>query len=131
MFFHRRKRGKLLENSRLAVDCLDTISARFSLERCCSDLQIPLVSAAVAGTSGQAITILPGDTGYSRIYGTARNSSSRGIESILGTLCYAAYHMATVQCVEAITLLLGREPELRNRLYLAEIADHTGDIMEF
>lgn len=129
-FFTDVNAADILKDVDVAVDCLDSIVTRFTLEKWCAQRQIPLVSAAVAGTSGQAITIMPGDEGFSRIY-SGQSNSSRGIESILGTLCYAAYHMATVQCAETIALLLGRTPELRNRLYMAEISDHTGEIMEF
>lgn len=115
----------------LVSDCLDTIDSRFTLGTWCSKLHIPLVSAAVAATSGQATSIFPEDPGFKQIYGATKRNSARGMEATLGTLAYAAYHMASVQSAEVIAILLGQPGELRNRLYLAEIAEHTAEIMDF
>ncbi|MGB9359828.1 MAG: ThiF family adenylyltransferase, partial [Acidimicrobiia bacterium] len=51
--------AQCLIGAAIAVDCLDSIASRFVLERACRHLKIPLVSAAIAGTSGQATVIYP------------------------------------------------------------------------
>ncbi len=120
----------ILAGVQLAVDCLDTIAARFVLEEGCRLAVIPMVSAAIAGTSGQATTIFPGDPGLRLIYGRSADAPAKGVEASLGTLPFAAVYMAAAQCAEISTILLGKPPELRHRLLLAEICDHTAELVD-
>ena len=53
----------------VVVDCLDNLRTRFQVEDACRRLGCPLVSAAVAGSSGHVTTIFPEDTGLRLIYG--------------------------------------------------------------
>ncbi|WP_457576142.1 HesA/MoeB/ThiF family protein [Desulfomarina sp.] len=136
---------KLLQNVDLAIDCLDTVSDRFTLENICRELDIPMVSAAIGGSCGQATLILPGDPGLRLIYGTPEpakpdstvrpqqgdEKKKRGAEATLGTLPFAAVYMAAVECAEAVTLLLGRPPELHKKLFLADTREHTSELIDF
>jgi molybdopterin/thiamine biosynthesis adenylyltransferase len=118
----------ILNNVNLAIDCLDTIADRFVLEKGCRKKSIPLVSAAIGGSSGQATVIYPMDRGLKQIYGSPEKAPKRGIEAAMGTLPYAAMYMAAVECAEAATILLGNPSELRRKLFLAEISDHTTEL---
>ena len=129
-FFTAANSQTILAGVQLAVDCLDTIPARFVLEEACRKAGIPMVSAAIAGASGQATAIFPTDPGLQLIYGAKEKAPLKGIEASLGTLPFAAVYMATVECAEVATILLGRPPELRHRLFLAEISDHTSELLE-
>ncbi len=128
-FFKKDNGPAILAEVDLAADCLDTIGDRFVLEDACRTAGIPMVSAAVGGTSGQAIAIFPGDQGLRRIYGSAEKAPTRGIEASLGTLPFSAIYMAAVECAELAAILLGRPPELRNRLMIAEICEHTAEVI--
>lgn len=130
LFFSATNGAELLAGAHLAVDCLDTITDRFVLEKACQGSGIPLVSAAIGGTTGQATTIYPDDAGLRTFYGDPRAAAKKGLEASLGTLPFTAVYMAAVECAEAITLALGRPPELRNRLLLAEVADHSQDVLD-
>jgi hypothetical protein len=50
------------------------------------------------------------------------------MEQSVGTLPFAAMYMAAVECAAAATLLLGRPSTLRNRLFMAEVGDHTTEL---
>lgn len=128
-FFRADNGRSILAGVDLVADCLDTIGDRFVLEDVCRDLAIPMVSAAVGGTSGQAIAVFPGDPGLRQIYGPVKSAPARGIEASLGTLPFSALLMAAVECAEITTILLGKPPELRNRLMLAEISEHTAEVI--
>jgi molybdopterin/thiamine biosynthesis adenylyltransferase len=130
-FFTAENGRNLLNNVDLAIDCLDTISDRFTLENICRELNIPMISAAIGGSCGQATLILPNDPGLKLIYGDPKKETKRGIETTLGTLAFAAVHMAAVECAEAVTLLLGRQPELRKKLFLADTREHTSELIDF
>jgi len=130
-FFTTDNSQDILSGAHLAIDCLDTIIDRFSLEDGCRESKIPLVSAAIGGTSGQATAIFPEDTGLQLIYGPPDKSQKRGIEASLGTLPFAALYMAAVQCAEVTNILLGKDSELRNKLFLAETSEHTSELVMF
>ena len=119
----------LLTGAQLAVDCLDTISARFILEKACKSTGIPLVSAAIGGSNGQATVIFPEDPGLRLIYGPVDKTAKSGIEATLGTLPYAAMYMAAVQCAEITTILLGAPAELKNKLFIADVQEHSADVI--
>jgi molybdopterin/thiamine biosynthesis adenylyltransferase len=127
-FFSAVNSGRLLAGVDLAVDCLDTITDRFVLEQACRKNSIPLISAAIGGTSGQATVIFPEDEGLRSIYGTAETAPSRGAEAAYGTLPFAAFYMAAVECAALAGLLLSGSSNLRNRLFVAEVADHTTEL---
>ena len=114
---------QILAGADIGVDCLDTISARFILEQGCRNQNIPLVSAAIGGTSGQATVILPGDTGLERIYGSPDRAPKRGVEARLGTLPYAATAMAAIECAEIVALAAGRPATLHRKLLVADFRD--------
>jgi molybdopterin/thiamine biosynthesis adenylyltransferase len=127
--FFRADNGRtILQDALLAIDCLDSIADRFVLEDACRNASIPLISAAIGGSSGQATVIFPEDPGLLDIYGPAKKAQKRGMEKSIGTLPFAAMYMAAVECAAATTLLLGRPSALRNRIFMAEVGDHTTEL---
>lgn len=129
-YFKKENGQALLLGAQLAIDCLDTIEDRFILEENCKKAAIPLVSAAIAGASGQATVIFPEDSGLQGIYNRSGKTEQRGIEASVGTLPFAAAYLATVECAAATTILLGQPSELRNRLFMAEVGDHTTELFD-
>lgn len=127
-FFRVENGEAILRGALLAIDCLDSIADRFVLEDACKKATIPLISAAIGGSSGQATVIFPEDPGLQSIYGPAKKAQKRGMEQSVGTLPFAAMYMAAVECAAAATLLLGKPSTLRNRLFLAEVGDHTTEL---
>ena len=127
-FFSAKNSHELLRGALVAIDCLDTISDRFVVEEGCRKEGIPLVSAAIGGCSGQATLVYPGESGLKRVYGEPAKAPSRGVEASMGTLPFAAMYMAAVECAEVVTLLLGKSGELRNRLFFADVSDHTSEL---
>jgi molybdopterin/thiamine biosynthesis adenylyltransferase len=99
----------ILRDVDLAIDCLDNIPSRFVLETACRQAAIPLVSAAIAGWSGQATVIFPGDAGLRLLYGPADKAPRKGIA--------------------AATILLGRTSPLRHSLLLSDLSDHNSDVV--
>jgi molybdopterin/thiamine biosynthesis adenylyltransferase len=119
-FFSADNSQHILQKANIAVDCLDTIPDRFTLEESCKVQNIPLVSAAIGGTSGQVTVILPEDPGLKLIYGNPKDAPKRGVEATLGTLPYAAIAMAALECAEIVALAAGRPAQLRKQLLLAD-----------
>jgi molybdopterin/thiamine biosynthesis adenylyltransferase len=127
-FFTSDNSETILHKVQLAIDCLDTITDRFILEEGCRQASIPLISAAIGGSSGQATVIFPEDPGLKDIYGSPGKAPTRGVEKSAGTLPFGAVYMAAVECAAATAILTGRPSELRNRLFMAEVGDHTTEL---
>ena len=127
-YFRKDNAQAILQGAHLTIDCLDTIADRFILEEACRKASIPLISAAIGGTSGQATVIFPEDRGLKDIYGAPGKAPKRGIEASIGTLPFGAVYMAAVECAEATALLLGKPSTLRNKLLLTEVSDHTTEL---
>ena len=129
--FLDRKNGKqLLADVQLAVDCLDNLPARFWLEEACKSRDCPLVSAAVAGTTGHVTTIFPDDRGLRLIYGDPKKVPLKGAESSLGTLPFAVTSLAALECAEVVKIVLNRKSVLRNKLLIADFESAQLDVMQ-
>lgn len=113
----------------IAIDCLDTLQARLNLQTACRHKNIPMVSAAVAGESGQITVIFPEDEGLTTLYGDMASAADRGAETTLGNLAYAVNILANLECREAVNILLNREATLRGRLLIFDLSDLTFEVV--
>jgi len=129
-FLSAENAPQLLNGADIAVDCLDSITDRFTLEAACRKMTITMVSAAIGGTSGQLTVIYPGDKGLSRIYGPPERASHRGVEKTLGTLPFAAITLAAMECAEVVAMAVGDPSGLRNRLLITDLIDHSLEIVQ-
>jgi molybdopterin/thiamine biosynthesis adenylyltransferase len=110
----------VFEDAALVIDALDTVSSRLALEEGCMKLGIPLVHGAIAGSSGQAMTILPGDPGLKAIYASGED---RGIETLEGNPPTTAAMVASIQAQEAIKIICGGDL-LREGFLLIDLASN-------
>ena len=123
--------SELIGRAGVAVDCLDSIPDRFVLEAGCRRKNIPMVSAAIGGESGQATIVYPEDPGLSLVYGRPETASPKGVEKSLGTLPHTVFTMAAVECAAVVSCLIGKPPVLRNRLLFADLSDCTLELLDF
>ena len=119
----------LLQHSDVCVDCPDNLKTRFILERLCKKIRSPLVSAAVAGASGQVTTIFPEDLGLELIYGAEEKVPPKGAETALGTVPYAVTFLATLECAEVIKIIQNKPGLLRNKLLVVDLDGAVIDIV--
>jgi len=120
----------MLAGAQLVMDCLDNLPARFVLQDAARRLKIPLVSAAVAGASGQVTVIEPGDQGLEAIYGPAQSVPERGAEIRLGVLPYTVIALASLACSEVLKILLNTGTGLRRKILLVDLMDNRFDIVD-
>ena len=110
----------LLAEAEVVVDALDSLPTRFVLQRASAALGLPLVHGAVAGYTGQVMTILPGDRGLEALYGGLDALPVRGIETHLGNPAATPMLVAAWQVQEVVKLLLGQGVPIRNRLLVLD-----------
>lgn len=124
--------ARLLQGSQVAIDCLDTIDARFTLESAARQAALPMVSAAVAGCGGHVTTIFPGDQGLASIYGgPGRVPDSVGVETALGCLPQAVVFAAAVEANEVMQIILeNTQSLLRNRLLIFDLSQNLFEVLE-
>jgi molybdopterin-synthase adenylyltransferase len=116
----------ILSGVDLVVDALDTLPARFVVQRAATALGIPLVHGAIAGYTGQVMTILPGDAGLEALYGPGPYPE-RGIEVDVGNPSATPMMVAAWQAQQVVKLLTGAtEGLLRMRLMLLDA--QAGDV---
>ena len=106
----------LIQGAQVAVDALDNMPSRFSLEKVCKEAKVPLVHGAVAGFSGQVTVIYPQDVGFASFYGSPAAVPEKGIELELGNLAGIVSAVASIQVQEAVKIITGIGRPLRNRL---------------
>ncbi len=114
----------------VVVDCLDSIDDRFMIQEAACKSSVPLVSGAIAGTSGQVTTIFPQDKGFELIYGRHYERNLKGIETRVGNLSFCAMFVASVQAAEVVKLLINRGELLRNKLFIADLLSNAYEVME-
>lgn len=132
----------LLAGAGLALDGLDSASARIALSEACARIGIPLVHAAVAGWYGQVSTqpgtspgIMPTAAGIqsspagtheavasiARLYAPVAVTTDRGDEERLGNQVYSPVFAAAIQLAEACKIITSKAPALGNRLYTYDL----------
>ena len=119
----------LLSRPDVIVDCLDNLKTRFVLERLCRQIGSPLVSAAVAGSSGHVTTIYPQDQGLKLIYGDPAKTPPHGAEASLGTVPYSVTFLAALECAEIVKIIQHKGSLLRNKLLVADLNDGVFDVI--
>lgn len=130
VFLDSETAADLIRGSDVVVDCLDTLKYRFVLEAAARALEIPMVSAAIAGVAGHVMTILPGDEGLSLVYGDRETVDEKGVERSLGCLPHAITVLSALECAEVVKLLLGSAETLRNRLLIMDLTDYTFELLD-
>ncbi|MBL7062100.1 MAG: HesA/MoeB/ThiF family protein [Dehalococcoidia bacterium] len=126
----KRNARKLLKDARVVADGLDNLPSRFAVEEACRDLGIPFVYGAIAGFSGQLMTIFPEDVGLSSVYGPSDSLPERGVEVKTGTPSATPAMIAAWQVQEVIKVITGIGKPLRNRLLILDAGEGVVDTIE-
>lgn len=128
-FLDEQSGPSMLAEANVIVDCLDNIATRLLVQEIAKKLQKPMVSSALAGSSGQVTTILPGDKGLTLIYGGHSRQSSTGVEKSLGCLAQAVTLLSALECSEVVKIILNKGSLLQNRLLIVDLHSNDFEIM--
>ncbi len=103
-YFGKENGVKLLENSQVVVDALDSIPVRLELAEVCKELKVPLVHGAIAGWYGQIAVQCPENNILQKLYGSA--GEKMGIETKLGNPAFTPAVVAGLQVAEVCKIIL-------------------------
>jgi len=119
---------EILKGHDLLIDALDNVATRLIVENAAQKLLIPLVHGAIAGWFGQVSVIMPGQSGYEKIYG---GREAKGIENELGNLPFTAAAVASIEAAEAVKVLLGKENTLAGKLLTFDLLNNDFEVFSF
>tara|TARA_Y100000590_G_scaffold2006_1_gene2601 strand:- start:25687 stop:26805 length:1119 start_codon:yes stop_codon:yes gene_type:complete len=112
-----------INNSDVVIDGLDSVSARYSINRACVRLKIPYIFGSAIVTTGSSTSIIPGKTPCLECFQPALKDDEMpkcGTEGVHPAILTT---VSSVQVSEAIRIIIGKEPNLANKLFLADVAN--------
>jgi sulfur carrier protein ThiS adenylyltransferase len=92
-----------LHGKDLVLDALGGLSDRKALHDAAAKMQVPMISAGIAGFVGWVAVVRPGDPGPAEFLGCGK-----GAEESLGNAAPTVAFAAALQCAEAAKILAGR-----------------------
>lgn len=102
---------EIVEDSTLVLDGTDNLETRFLINDACVKRGLPWIYGAALGATGNVMTIVPGETACLRCLmeeapapGTMPSCDTEGVLAALTGV------VASVECAEALKLLVGRRP---------------------
>jgi adenylyltransferase/sulfurtransferase len=114
---------RLIEGSDIVVDALDSMAARYAVNRACQRTGKPFVHGAVIMQVGTASTIIPGETACLECFQGGVDDADLPSCAVQGVHPSVIGLIASVQVSETIRLLLGEPPVLANKLLFADLKE--------
>ncbi|MFA5364830.1 MAG: HesA/MoeB/ThiF family protein [Candidatus Bathyarchaeia archaeon] len=111
----------LIKDVDVVVDGLDSMAARYEVNRACIKFGVPYVFGAAVGTSGNLSTVVPTKTACLEcFYGGLDDSKLHKCDEV-GVHPSVVKIIASLEVSEAVRLLTGREPCLVNKLLYVDL----------
>jgi len=105
-----------VEGCDVVIDALDSVNARYALNKACVEKNIPFVTGAAVGVSGQAFTILPGKSACYSCMFPALDEDSMPTCSIEGVHPSILSIVGGIEVAEAVKIILGKSPSLADKI---------------
>jgi adenylyltransferase/sulfurtransferase len=106
----------VVDSCDVVVDALDSVNARYSLNKACVTNNIPFVTGAAVGVSGQVFTILPKESACYHCMFPALDEDSMPTCSIEGVHPSILSIVGGIEVSEAVKIITGKKPSLANRI---------------
>ncbi len=112
---------EVIEGCDVVIDALDSVNARYSLNKACVKFGIPFVTGAAVGVSGQIFTILPGTSACYHCMFPALDEDSMPTCSIEGVHPSILSIVGGIEVAEAVKVILGKKPSLSDKILHIDI----------
>ena len=100
----------------VVIDALDSVNARYSLNKACIERKIPFVTGAAVGVTGQLFTILPNESACYHCLFPSLDEDSLPTCSIEGVHPSILSIIGGIEVSEAVKIITGKEPSLKDRV---------------
>jgi len=111
----------VIEGCDVVIDALDSVNARYSLNKACIKKNIPFVTGAAVGVSGQVFTILPHQTACYHCIFPSLDENSMPTCSTEGVHPSILSIVGGIEVAEAVKIVIGRTPTLANKLLYIDL----------
>ena len=100
----------------VVIDALDSVNARYSLNRACIEKKIPFVTGAAVGVTGQTFTIIPNESACYYCLFPALDEDSMPTCSIEGVHPSILSIIGGIEVSEAVKIITGKKPSLQDKV---------------
>ena len=107
---------EVVDGCDLVIDALDSVNARYSFNKACVQKNIPFVTGAAVGVSGQAFTILPKKSACYHCLFPSLDEDSMPTCSIEGVHPSILSIIGGIEVAEAVKIILGKKPSLSEKI---------------
>ena len=107
---------EVVEGCDVVVDALDSVNARYALNKACVEFGIPFVTGAAVGVSGQAFTVLPKQSACYFCMFPELNEDTMPTCSIEGVHPSILSIVSGIEVAEAVKIVTGKKPSLSERI---------------
>jgi len=107
---------EVVDGCDVVVDALDSVNARYSLNKACIEKKIPFVTGAAVGVTGQCFTILPNQSACYHCLFPALDEDSMPTCSIEGVHPSILSIVGGIEVSEAVKVIMGKEPSLKDKV---------------
>lgn len=106
----------LVKGMDVVVDGLDSMAARYAINRACVKLGVPYIFGAAITTTGNLSTIVPGETACLECFYGSLDDKKLPKCGVVGVHASLVNVIASLEVSEAIRILTCKQPRLANRL---------------
>lgn len=106
----------------VVIDALDSVNARYALNRACAEARIPFVTGAAVGVSGQAFTVVPGESACYYCMFPSLDEEAMPTCSIEGVHPSVLSVVGGIEVAEAVRVILGQPPALAGSMLHVNVA---------
>jgi len=107
---------EVVDTCDVVVDALDSVNARYSLNKACIEKNIPFVTGAAVGVSGQVFTVIPHNTACYHCVFPSLDEDAMPTCSIEGVHPSILSLVGGIEVAEAIKIILEKKPSLSDRI---------------
>ena len=107
---------EVVEGCDVVIDALDSVNARYALNKACVKFEIPFVTGAAVGTSGQAFTVLPKKSACYFCMFPELDEDTMPTCSIEGVHPPILSIVGAIEVSEAVKIIIGKTPNLSERI---------------
>ena len=112
---------EVVEGCDIVIDALDSVNARYALNKACVKFGIPFVTGAAVGVSGQIFTILPRTSACYHCMFPALDEDLMPTCSIEGVHPSILSIVGGIEVAEAVKVILGKKPSLSDKILHIDI----------